>query len=57
MINRNKLWMRRALCLIGAHEWKRAMRYLGNEGTQKCKHCTAKRQVKLRPRKQPSVGA
>ena len=50
MLNPNRRWIRRALCFAGYHEWKRAVRMLGNDGTQRCKHCDAKRIVKMRPR-------
>jgi hypothetical protein len=50
VLNPNKKWIRRALCLAGLHEWKRAVRMLGNDGTQTCKHCPATRRVKMRPR-------
>ena len=50
MLNPHKGWIRRALCFAGYHEWKRAVRMLGNEGTQTCKHCGVTRQVKMRPR-------
>ena len=50
MLNPSRLWIRRALCFAGYHEWKRVVRMLGNEGTQTCKHCGATRQVKMRPR-------
>jgi hypothetical protein len=46
----HKQWIRRALCLARLHEWKRAVRMLGNDGTQTCKHCPATRRVKMRPR-------
>ena len=50
MLNPHKGWIRRALCFAGFHEWKRAVRMLGNEGTRTCKHCPTTTQVKMRPR-------
>lgn len=50
MLNPSKRWIRRALCLASLHEWKRAVRTLGNDGSQHCKHCNERRSVKMRPR-------
>lgn len=44
----------RALCWIktrGKHDWKRAVRFLGNTGSQTCRRCGVKRDVMLRPRR------
>lgn len=38
-------------CLFGAHDWKRAVRFLGNSGSQTCRRCGAKRDVTLRSRR------
>lgn len=45
-------------CIFGAHDWKRAVRFLGNTGTQQCRRCGAKRDVVLRPRREltPKAG-
>lgn len=57
-MNKNRLqyvaWVRaRVACALGGHQWKRAKRFLGNDGTQKCKRCAETRTVTLRPRREP----
>lgn len=44
------VWLRaRLTCVVRGHDWKRAVRFLGNDGTQTCRRCGTKRNVKLRP--------
>ena len=46
----------RVVCWVktrGAHDWKRAVRTLGNSGRQACRLCRASQLVELRPRRQP----
>jgi hypothetical protein len=38
-------------CWLTNHDWKRAVRFLGNTGSQTCRRCGAKRDVVLRPRR------
>ena len=44
---------KRIKCVVRGHQWKRAVRFLGNTGTQTCRRCATKRNVELRPRRQP----
>lgn len=37
--------------VLRSHDWKRAVRFLGNTGSQTCRRCGAKRDVTLRPRR------
>ena len=41
----------RVSCVVRRHDWKRAVRFLGNTGTQQCRRCGAKRDVTLKPRR------
>lgn len=50
MLNKKNSWIRKVLCLLGVHEWNRAVRTLGNDGTKTCKHCGTKTHVRMRPR-------
>lgn len=59
-----KQLIERARCMLrgrtlSGHDWKRAVRFLGNSGTQTCRRCGAKRDVTLRPRRDlaPTAGA
>lgn len=50
----------RVVCWLktrGKHDWKRAVRVLGNEGKQSCRYCAATRRVTLRARRQPVAPA
>lgn len=35
----------------GRHDWKRALRTLGNQGVKQCRYCGTTREVTLRPRR------
>ena len=41
-------WTRKLACLVGQHDWKRAMRISDRRGTQVCKRCGARRECVLR---------
>lgn len=41
----------RARCILRGHAWKRAVRFLGNSGSQTCRRCGTRRDVTLRPRR------